>query len=153
MLRGISSSPIQLHHKTFPDISNFAYLQVQDSHSNTSPLPYYESSNGRYKRRTKREPTSVSDALSSNITEILESLLNDYDKTERPAYNKGKYKSIEYKCQSKNIDDEEIQIRYKTLDTQDTKNIVTFSFRSKQTSQRLHEVPSQMRVINMRISH
>ena len=92
MLRGISSSPIQLHHKTFPDISNFAYLQVQDSHSNTSPFPYYESSNVRYKRRTKREPTSVSDALSSNITEILESLLKDYDKTERPAYNKGKYK-------------------------------------------------------------
>ena len=95
MLRGISSSPIQLHHKTFPDISNFAYLQVQDSHSNTSPLPYYESSNGRYKRRTKREPTSVSDALSSNITEILESLLKDYDKTERPAYNKGKCKKDE----------------------------------------------------------
>ena len=94
MLRGISSSPIQLHHKTFPDISNFAYLQVQDSHSNTSPLPYYESSNGRYKRRTKREPTSVSAALSSNITEILESLLKDYDKTERPAYNKGKYKKM-----------------------------------------------------------
>ena len=42
---------------------------------------------------------------------------------------------------------------YIACNTQDTKNIVTFSFRSKQTSQRIHEVPSQMWVINMRISH
>ena len=94
MLRGISSNPIQLNPKPYPSISNFAYLQVQDSHSNTSPLPlhhpYETYSRHRQKRRTKREPTSFSDALSSNITEILETLLKNYDKTERPFYKKGK---------------------------------------------------------------
>ena len=95
MLKGISTNPIQLNPKPYPSISNFAYLQVRDSHSNTSPLPYhhpYETySHHRQKRRTKREPTSVSDALSSNITEILETLLKNYDKTERPFYRKGKF--------------------------------------------------------------
>ena len=63
--------------------------------SNTSPLPYSDTTAGHpphaidKRRRVKREPTSVSDALSSNITEILESLLKDYDKTARPAYRKG----------------------------------------------------------------
>lgn len=96
MLRGISTSPIQLNPKPYPAISNYAYLQVQDSHSPTSPLPYHPDvasagySQTRYvKRRVKREPTSVSDALSSNITQILESLLKEYDKTERPFYAKG----------------------------------------------------------------
>ena len=88
MLRGISSNPIQLNPKPYPSISNFAYLQVRDFHSNTSPLPlhhpYDTYSHRRQKRRTKREPTSVSEALSSNITEILETLLKNYDKTERP---------------------------------------------------------------------
>ena len=97
MLRGISTSPIQLNPKPFPAVSNYAYLQVQDSHSNTSPLPYHPDSiaaagysQSRYvKRRVKRTSTSVSDALSSNITKILESLLQDYDKTARPSYAKG----------------------------------------------------------------
>lgn len=31
----------------------------------------------------------MSDALSSNITSLLEALLQDYDKTERPAFNTG----------------------------------------------------------------
>ena len=41
------------------------------------------------RRRTKREE-SVSDAISSNITRILEGLLKDYDKTERPGFKTGK---------------------------------------------------------------
>ena len=92
MLRGILSSPIQLHQKQYPSVSNFAYLQVRDSHSGTSPLVHQNSAfyhHDGFQRRVKREPTSVSKALSDNITIILESLLTDYDKTERPAYKKG----------------------------------------------------------------
>ena len=44
----------------------------------------------RRKRRAKREE-SVSDAISSNITRILEGLLKDYDKTERPGFKTGKF--------------------------------------------------------------
>ena len=39
------------------------------------------------RRRQKRE--DISDALSANVTMILEDLLKDYDKTERPAFNTG----------------------------------------------------------------
>ena len=44
----------------------------------------------RRKRMAKREE-SVSDAISSNITRILEGLLKDYDKTERPGFKTGKF--------------------------------------------------------------
>ena len=39
------------------------------------------------RRRVKRE--DISAALSKNITMILEDLLKDYDKTERPAFKQG----------------------------------------------------------------
>ena len=42
------------------------------------------------RRRAKREESSVSEAISSNITRILEGLLKDYDKTERPGFKTGK---------------------------------------------------------------
>ena len=45
--------------------------------------------NKREKRRTKREH-SLSEAFSRNITRILEDLLENYDKTERPAFQEGK---------------------------------------------------------------
>ena len=44
----------------------------------------------RKRRRAKREESSVSEAISSNITRILEGLLKDYDKTERPGFKTGK---------------------------------------------------------------
>ena len=44
----------------------------------------------RRRRRAKREESSVSEAISSNITRILEGLLKDYDKTERPGFKTGK---------------------------------------------------------------
>ena len=81
-----------------------AMIRHLDSH----PLPsktrnastsYYESSfdevlltspnkEGKKRRqRVKRE--DISAALSKNITMILEDLLKDYDKTERPAFKQG----------------------------------------------------------------
>ena len=42
------------------------------------------------RRRAKREESSASEAISSNITRILEGLLKDYDKTERPGFKTGK---------------------------------------------------------------
>ena len=44
----------------------------------------------RRRRRAKREESSASEAISSNITRILEGLLKDYDKTERPGFKTGK---------------------------------------------------------------
>ena len=42
-------------------------------------------------RRARRQvgEESVSDALSRNVTRILEGLLKDYDETERPSYKSG----------------------------------------------------------------
>ena len=42
--------------------------------------------------RVKRE--DISAALSKNITRILEELLKDYDKTERPEFSKGQLISV-----------------------------------------------------------
>ena len=39
--------------------------------------------------RASASADSLSKAVSSNITSILESLLKDYDKTERPSYQSG----------------------------------------------------------------
>lgn len=44
----------------------------------------------RRRRSTSKSEESVSDAISSNITRILEGLLKDYDKTERPGFKTGK---------------------------------------------------------------
>ena len=107
MIRGISSSPIQLNEKhRFPEISNFAYLQVQDSdssRSSSSSLPDHTEAEhyqhqSRFKRRAKREHGSLSKALSDNITMILEDLLKDYDKTERPGYITGNLSILVRKC-------------------------------------------------------
>ncbi len=46
----------------------------------------------RRSRRVKRE--DVSDAISRNITRILEGLLKNYDKTERPAFRTGECSRI-----------------------------------------------------------
>ena len=46
--------------------------------------------------RVKRE--DISAALSKNITRILEELLKDYDKTERPEFSKGQLITV-WKCQ------------------------------------------------------
>ena len=46
------------------------------------------------RRRAKREESSVSEAISSNITRILEGLLKDYDKTERPSYPYGESSTL-----------------------------------------------------------
>ena len=99
MIRGISSSPIQLNRYHHPPISNFAYLQMQDSHHHPQQevsLPpqnsyqsFHQPSYGRTRRRAKKQHTSLSDALSANITLILEDLLKDYDKTERPGFKRG----------------------------------------------------------------
>ena len=48
------------------------------------------------RRRAKREESSVSEAISSNITRILEGLLKDYDKTERPGFKTGKSAKEEF---------------------------------------------------------
>ena len=50
----------------------------------------------RRRRRAKREESSVSEAISSNITRILEGLLKDYDKTERPGFKTGKSEDEEF---------------------------------------------------------
>ena len=44
----------------------------------------------RRRRSNSKSEESVSDAISSNITRILEGLLKDYDKTERPGFKTGK---------------------------------------------------------------
>lgn len=101
MIRGISSSSIQLNEKhRFPQISNFAYLQIQDSDSSrspSSPLLHYQHDSttpyqhhNRFRRRAKRGHSSIALALSANISILLEDLLKDYDKTERPGYTKGR---------------------------------------------------------------
>jgi len=41
------------------------------------------------KRRFKRTDASLAEQLSKNVTKILEDLLKDYDKTERPSFKKG----------------------------------------------------------------
>lgn len=41
------------------------------------------------KRRVKRTDASLAEQLSKNVTKILEDLLKDYDKTERPSFKKG----------------------------------------------------------------
>ncbi len=43
--------------------------------------------------RVRRKREDLSDALSKNITLILEDLLQDYDKTERPDFKKGTHNS------------------------------------------------------------
>ena len=50
-----------------------------------------EISRSRRRRSTSKSEESVSDAISSNITRILEGLLKDYDKTERPGFKTGKF--------------------------------------------------------------
>ena len=82
-------------------ISNFAILEIGTTQAAgmhgirqdvVSPPPQHwqraEPASNRT-RRAKRE-VSLSDAFSKNITMILEDLLKDYDKTERPAFRKGK---------------------------------------------------------------
>ena len=88
-------------------LSNFAYLDVGPArYSNHSQ--HDDVASNRVKRRTKREH-SLSDAFSKNITMILEDLLKDYDKTERPAYNKGiTKKSIFFYLQRPNPDEQKI---------------------------------------------
>ena len=44
---------------------------------------------GRSARQVMTGEDSLSKAVSANITRILEDLLKDYDKTERPSYNEG----------------------------------------------------------------
>ena len=44
---------------------------------------------GRSPRQVMTGEDSLSKAVSANITRILEDLLKDYDKTERPSYNEG----------------------------------------------------------------
>lgn len=74
-------------------------------HINSNPLPRYRNASDLHdddeqdvsvtglskqqqrKRRVKRE--DISAALSQNITMILEDLLKDYDKTERPSFKQG----------------------------------------------------------------
>ena len=41
-------------------------------------------------RRFKRTDSSMAEQLSKNVTKILEDLLKDYDKTERPSFKTGK---------------------------------------------------------------
>ena len=43
----------------------------------------------RSPRQVMTGEDSLSKAVSANITRILEDLLKDYDKTERPSYNEG----------------------------------------------------------------
>ena len=43
----------------------------------------------RSARQVMTGEDSLSKAVSANITRILEDLLKDYDKTERPSYNEG----------------------------------------------------------------
>jgi hypothetical protein len=40
-------------------------------------------------RRVKRTDSNMAEQLSKNVTKILEGLLKDYDKTERPSYKSG----------------------------------------------------------------
>ena len=44
---------------------------------------------------------SLSKAVSANITSILEDLLKDYDKTERPSFNEGERVDTETDISSK----------------------------------------------------
>ena len=71
-------------------LSNFAFLEVPLAPPTDTTTSGYQSRVVlREKRRTKREH-SLSEAFSRNITMILEDLLKDYDKTERPSFQKGK---------------------------------------------------------------
>lgn len=49
---------------------------------------------GESRRRFKRTDASLAEQLSKNVTKILEDLLKDYDKTERPSFKKGIFNNI-----------------------------------------------------------
>ena len=50
---------------------------------------YSGSGPGREPRQVMRGEDTLSKAVSANITKILEDLLQDYEKTERPSYKEG----------------------------------------------------------------
>ena len=53
----------------------------------------------RSSRQVMTGEDSLSKAVSANITRILEDLLKDYDKTERPSYNEGLSENCKKKIQ------------------------------------------------------
>ena len=63
-------------------------MRISSPQSNVDPVTYAVMSSSTELSRNKRE--DLSDALSQNITMILEDLLKDYDKTERPTYKMSK---------------------------------------------------------------
>ena len=81
MIRQLESSPL-------PRNRNASYYDFTNEVSENDKLHQVEAVGGRGGRqRVKRE--DISAALSKNITMILEDLLKDYDKTERPAFKQG----------------------------------------------------------------
>ena len=53
------------------------------------------SSTTKHRRQSRVKREDISAALSANITMILEDLLKNYDKTERPSFQKGKSSFID----------------------------------------------------------
>ena len=87
MIRHLDSTPL-------PRNRNASYYDLTDevSENKLHPAPAKQQGRGslggrRGRQRVKRE--DISAALSKNITMILEDLLKDYDKTERPAFKQG----------------------------------------------------------------
>ena len=82
MIRHLDSTPL-------PRNRNASYYDLTDEVSeNKLHQAQTKPQRGRRGRqRVKRE--DISAALSKNITMILEDLLKDYDKTERPAFKQG----------------------------------------------------------------
>ena len=62
-------------------------------HKNSTPMHHQEiaSSMTENRRRSRVKREDISAALSENITMILEDLLKNYDKTERPSFKQGKF--------------------------------------------------------------
>ena len=79
MIRHINSHPV-------PRFRNASH---DDDGGDTSSITTLAQALHHSKRRRRVKREDISAALSKNITMILEDLLKDYDKTERPAFKKG----------------------------------------------------------------
>ena len=83
MIRNINSNPLP-RYKNASDDRGVAVLDGNNA-------VHHHSRQGGPGRRLRVKREDISAALSENITMILEDLLKDYDKTERPAFKQGTF--------------------------------------------------------------
>ena len=87
MIRHLDSRPLPLRNRNASSYYDSSFDDVLLSEDTMQSSSERAGKNPKRSKRVKRE--DISAALSKNITMILEDLLKDYDKTERPAFKQG----------------------------------------------------------------